>query len=234
MDYNDETETRLVAGEPVVDPQWSDTADFLSELRVAFPPEATAHLEERHLAAVLGEYRPGSATTPEPLAAAPGRANPRLRRVLVTALAAGVAALSLGVNSAAAMGVDPVQGLVQVARSIIPPPPEPALPPSEIKPPTVSPRPSARVKQAGPPTLKPADDHPTTDAPKPPKASASVQPSVSPSTPPPETRPVESDGHHGDDPDSSVSEHRGKGKGGGGKRHGKKSVPMATPTSEET
>lgn len=227
MDYNDNEETRLVAGEPVVDPQWSEAADFLSELRLAFPPEATSHLEERHLTAILNEYQPGSATTPETLVAAPGRTSPRLRRVFVTALASGVAALSLGINSAAAMGVDPVGGLVQVARAIVPEQQQPQLPPPPglRPPPSSSPSKPARAKQPPPPTLRPAAEESTAVPSSGPILESSSLPSVSSSPQPTQAKPTSTDSPKAKKP--KPTNH------GGGRGKGRKAAPTTSPTSEE-
>ena len=139
---------RLLAGNPPDDQaDLSTVAAFLSDLPKTLPPAEVGDVREAHLDAITREARIVAA-------AAPHRARRSTRRLVVTAVAAGLGVLTTGVGVAAAVGANPLGFLpnllplpaitarVDTPASLEPSAPGPSGPP--VPPPTRSPEGTGR------------------------------------------------------------------------------------------
>lgn len=105
MRLNDSDAERVFSGQvPAGHDELAPVAAFLSDLPHSCPPAEVGPARDEHLYAITREARIVAA-------APPPRARRNTRRLVVTAVAAGVGVLSMGVGVAAAVGANPLSFL---------------------------------------------------------------------------------------------------------------------------
>ncbi|PFG16059.1 hypothetical protein ATK74_0588 [Propionicimonas paludicola] len=203
---------RLLAGDPSADQaDLATVAAFLSDLPKTLPPAEVGDVREAHLDAITREARIVAA-------AAPPRARRSTRRLVVTAVAAGLGVLTTGVGVAAAVGANPLGFL-----------------------PNLLPIPASSVRVDHPASLEPSAHEPS-GPPVPPPPTHSPQSTGAPGQPAGEDTPGGSQSNNGrsdearsDHSPTAKPSHPNNGKSGEKGEHGRsednpgKGKPTANP-----
>jgi hypothetical protein len=114
MDFDDSDVARLLrGGVPIDDPVWGEVSGFLDSVGTAYPAVPTATIEDRHLAAVASESALVQQELRDQRQGALKRLSKRSHRILAGSVGAVLIVLTAGVGVASALGINPIEQLLQ-------------------------------------------------------------------------------------------------------------------------